>query len=340
MTRRFVEQALRVVVGFVSSLILLYIASLLALRMIGYEYAAVVSDSMNPMSARGDLVILQQHSELEVGDVVTFQRGDTRVMHRLVVELAAAKWKTKGDANAIVDPWKVSESEIEQVAVGRLVGFGWPLLIFQRGLVPSEVNAMWSGQAKIASAVSSKIFGSTYTSWSRSGAGASSTVYSFGDLTLSGTGEKKLLSRYVLPNTSRLYMNARLSNISVGAEFFGIVFNGCPTADGGINCGWYAQLDATGARLRLITANHQLSGVLASCTYSSGPVVITNINKYIIQRNSNAIYLSVNGHPCFVTKNLQQLLVQNNLVAPTGSSTGFWIRGSTTLRSDRTNVYQ
>jgi signal peptidase I len=339
MARRIVEQALRVLIGFVCSLILLYIASLLALRMIGYEYAAVVSDSMNPMSARGDLVILQQHSGLEVGDVVTFQRGDTRVMHRLVSKVSAAKWKTKGDANAVVDPWKILESEIEQVAVGRLVGFGWPLLIFQRGAVPTELNAMWSGQAKIASAVSSKIFGSTYTSWSRSGEGAAATVYSFGNLTLSGTGEKKLLSRYVLPDTSRLYMNARLSTISVGADFFGVVFNGCPTADGGINCGWYVQLDATGARLRLITSNHQLSGVLANCTYSSGAVVITNINKYIIQRNSNAIYLSVNGQPCYLTRDLQQLLVQNNLVAPTGSSTGFWIRGSTTLRSERTNVY-
>lgn len=338
--RRFVEQALRVVFGFVCSLILLYIASLLALRMIGYDYAAVLSDSMNPMTARGDLVILENRSRFEVGDVVTFKRGDTHVMHRLVVEMASAEWKTKGDANAIPDPWKVPESDIEKVATGRLIGFGWPLLIFQNGFGLAKVNAMWSGEAKISAAVSSKIYGATYTAWTRSGAGAASTVYSFGDLTLSGTGEKKLLSRYVLPNTSRLYMNARLSNISVGAEFFGIVFNGCPTADGGINCGWYAQLDATGARLRLITANHQISGVLASCTYSSGPVVITNINKYIIQRNSNVIYLSVNGRPCYLTKDLQALLAVNNLVAPTGSSTGFWIRGSTTLRSDRTNVYQ
>jgi signal peptidase I len=340
MIKRFVEQTLRVLVGFVFSLALLYIASLLALWMLGYEYAAVVSNSMSPMTSRGDLVILEKRSRIQVGDVVTFNRGGTQVLHRLFEEVDDDFWKTKGDANVTPDPWKISTADVELVAAGRIRGFGWPLLFVRNDLVARSVETAWIGSNQTSAAVSSKIYGSTYTSWSKYGANNVSSVYSFGNITLGGTGERLLVSRYVLPNSSRLYMNSRLTNTSAGADFFGVVFNGCIATDGSINCGWYVQIDATTAKLRTITGTHQTSEVLATCSHSSSPVVITVINKYIIQKNASSIYLTVNGRPCLLSTNLQQLLLNNGLVAPTGTTTGFWMRGNTGVRSDRTNVYQ
>ncbi|HEV2123225.1 MAG TPA: signal peptidase I [Chloroflexota bacterium] len=98
------------------------IATVLALsvgpRFFAYETFIVRSGSMEPAIRTGSIVVVQPVPPLSirVGDVITYRRPedpDTTITHR-VVEVrppagpaAAPVFRTKGDANASVDPWEV-----------------------------------------------------------------------------------------------------------------------------------------------------------------------------------------------------------------------------------------
>ena len=91
-------------------------------RFFAYETFIVRSGSMEPAIRTGSLVIVQpvQPMQIVVGDVLTYRRPedpDNTITHR-VVEVRAASgaagspgaapvFRTKGDANAVVDPWEV-----------------------------------------------------------------------------------------------------------------------------------------------------------------------------------------------------------------------------------------
>jgi signal peptidase I len=94
-------------------------------RFFAYETFIVRSGSMEPAIRTGSLVVVQpiQPPRIAVGDVITYRRPedpDNSITHR-VVEVrpasgvaggagaltAAPVFRTKGDANAVVDPWEV-----------------------------------------------------------------------------------------------------------------------------------------------------------------------------------------------------------------------------------------
>jgi signal peptidase len=80
--------------------------------LLGYERYVIVSGSMSGTYDRGSLVFdeVVPVAELRAGDVITYRpppgSGPTGlVTHRIVAIGADGRFRTKGDANPVVDPW-------------------------------------------------------------------------------------------------------------------------------------------------------------------------------------------------------------------------------------------
>ena len=108
--------------GLVLGLTALAVGTILALtigpRFLPYQTYVVVSGSMAPTIPVGAIIVLRpaRAEQLQVGDIITFQRPDRPgelVTHRIVGVAEGAGERglvTKGDANAVPDPWPVAAS--------------------------------------------------------------------------------------------------------------------------------------------------------------------------------------------------------------------------------------
>lgn len=100
------------------SVVILLAAALVGVRLFGVEIYTVLSGSMEPVYKTGSViyVIGADRDTLQVGDVITYRMsGDVIATHRIVevTEQEGEYWyRTKGDANEIVDGKPVSESQI------------------------------------------------------------------------------------------------------------------------------------------------------------------------------------------------------------------------------------
>ena len=68
----------------------------------GFGLSVVQSGSMEPTFEVGDLIIVTQSDDYEVGDIVVFQDGRSLVVHR-IVEIDGEQIITQGDANNTSD---------------------------------------------------------------------------------------------------------------------------------------------------------------------------------------------------------------------------------------------
>lgn len=82
----------------------------------GYSAALVVSGSMEPAIKVNDLVVNHKEEIYRIGDVITFQKGENLVTHR-IVDRTEEGFVTRGDKNNSNDKKAVSENNI----VGKVV---------------------------------------------------------------------------------------------------------------------------------------------------------------------------------------------------------------------------
>lgn len=68
----------------------------------GYGAAVVLSGSMNPYLSVDDLIVVQENTNYEIGDVVVYQYKDILIVHRIVA-IDDKFITTKGDANTTAD---------------------------------------------------------------------------------------------------------------------------------------------------------------------------------------------------------------------------------------------
>jgi signal peptidase len=77
---------------------------------------SIASGSMQPDYSVGDMVIVSDKTDdINVGDVIQFNRDNHTVIHRVTAVLendGKICYTTKGDANNAEDSWKVNEEEI------------------------------------------------------------------------------------------------------------------------------------------------------------------------------------------------------------------------------------
>lgn len=146
-------------------LVLLTLAGVayLAPGVLGYERYVITGGSMSGTFEKGSLVLERSVpvGQLHVGDVITYlppaSSGVTTLVTHRIVEIGASPTgqrvlRTKGDANADVDPWHFSltapTQPVVQVAVPRV---GWALIaLADRQLrmvivgVPAALVALYS----------------------------------------------------------------------------------------------------------------------------------------------------------------------------------------------------
>lgn len=84
-------------------------------KLLGYQVYDVVSGSMNPAIPVHSIVFVQEAApeDIQPGEVVAYQSGDSVVIHRLVENhVVEGELVTKGDANAEPDPLKVGYASV------------------------------------------------------------------------------------------------------------------------------------------------------------------------------------------------------------------------------------
>lgn len=96
-----------------------------------YFAIVVVSNSMNPVFYRGDIVIVDQKikKDVPVGQMIAYKKDDTIVLHRIVnIEQKEARkvYYTQGDANDFIDPYDVEEDTIIGIIKLRIPYIGYP----------------------------------------------------------------------------------------------------------------------------------------------------------------------------------------------------------------------
>lgn len=83
----------------------------ITVRVADLRFQTVLSDSMQPTASAGDVAVTQAVpvAALRVGDVITFfPPGSSRpVMHR-ITSLSHGVMTTRGDANRVEDPWRLT----------------------------------------------------------------------------------------------------------------------------------------------------------------------------------------------------------------------------------------
>src|SRR5438105_11863444 len=113
--------------------------SFVAIRVLGLSTYIVTGGSMEPSIHKGSLVLVQptSPSQVNLGDVITFQQYGQTTTHRVITigrGSTGLLFKTKGDANTVADPEDKTFSA--QVGVVRLA-------VPAAGYAASQVQAYW-----------------------------------------------------------------------------------------------------------------------------------------------------------------------------------------------------
>lgn len=119
-------------------------------RLLGLQVYSVLSGSMEPELSVGSLVYARQAGgeSLQEGDIVVYQRGGSKVVHR-VVEIFRDQGQviTKGDANERTDAAPVDLRQIKGRVVGEIPLLGYPGIFLRTRAGRILLAALFSGAA-------------------------------------------------------------------------------------------------------------------------------------------------------------------------------------------------
>ena len=104
----------------ITSLLLVFFT----LGLFAYKPIAILSNSMNPIFKRGDVVIYKKEENIKPGDIIVFQYQNQIIVHRVLS--IHEYYVTKGDANNNVDYIKVKKEDIKGVYQFSLKYLGYP----------------------------------------------------------------------------------------------------------------------------------------------------------------------------------------------------------------------
>ena len=105
----------------------------------GYKPFIVLSGSMEPVFASGDLVLVKEISpdSLKEGDIIAFREGNAVVTHRIMTitaEDGVRQYITKGDNNNVEDRIAVTDDKIEGKYLLNVDGLGNAAMFMQTPL--------------------------------------------------------------------------------------------------------------------------------------------------------------------------------------------------------------
>lgn len=106
----------------------------------GYKAYKITTDSMTPSINAGDVIIVKkvQEEKLQVGDVITFQKQDKVITHRITnIEEQDGKkvYTTKGDNNNLEDNETIEYANIEGKNVLTIPKLGYIINMLENQIV-------------------------------------------------------------------------------------------------------------------------------------------------------------------------------------------------------------
>ena len=122
--------------GILVAAVVLIAASLVLLRVMGYQVFNVVSGSMEPTYSVGDLIYVKSvdPDAVQVGDPITFVLNENLVVatHRVIrVDAENRHFYTKGDANDQNDVGYITTSNVVGMVRYRIPYIGYPTLLLR-----------------------------------------------------------------------------------------------------------------------------------------------------------------------------------------------------------------
>ncbi len=103
--------------NLVMSIFITVALAVIAVYAFGLRLDVVLSDSMNPVFYKDDIVIVREFKEYKVNDIIEFQVSEVSkpVTHRIVEKNgtgATATYRTKGDANQDSEAYTITHKQI------------------------------------------------------------------------------------------------------------------------------------------------------------------------------------------------------------------------------------
>ncbi len=303
--------------GFVTSVVL-YASCLIALRIMGFEYAVIVSNSMLPIAARGDLVLVTATNGLKPDDVILFRRGSTLILHRLVEQQSDGTWLTKGDANEGLDPWFVSPGDIVGEAAGVLRGFGTPLLLMSRNSAAAEFATSANASGSVGSGfwINPVMTYTTYSGLSNVSITGNSNVS-----TETSTTERRIFASTTYPGVNRIRFNGLMTRVDSTIPGMYLVARGCANTNNTMSCGIHLFLHSPTktAILKAYTANGSLVTTPWSCTHTKS---LTSTFVASLHLDADKLTVFVGGSVCMQVPNVSSVVTAAGGAALTGNRVG------------------
>ncbi|MEY4323673.1 MAG: hypothetical protein RL410_1454, partial [Actinomycetota bacterium] len=240
----------------------LYCSALLALRVMGFGFVAVESNSMAPTTSRGDLLLYVERVP-HAGDFVLFQHRGSNVVHRLVRQTATGEWITRGDANSTDDPWRARSRDIHGVVIGVIRGFGFPVLWRE------TAGARFTRSATVSSKASSSYWQQAAMTWTIYQNASSITTKSPNMVTFSSSTNRKIWNSAQIVGPVHAHFYGKLSFTDIAQGGFTIVINACTSNSDNSNCGLALTVNTNLKQLQLRTVSGDIFGkVLASAAFT------------------------------------------------------------------------
>lgn len=308
----------------------LYCAALISLRLCGFSYVSVASNSMAPVAVRGDLLLLSNRTP-QAGSFVMFEHRGMRVVHRLVKKTPTGEWITRGDANAHEDPWRVDPKDIQGVAVGVIRGFGVPMLLHPRA------DAKFTRRETAPASATSTYWQQAAMSWNVIQNSGAISYRSPNLVTFAQSGNRKIWSTSSFPGAVHAHFYGRLSSTDFVQGGFTIITHACSIVSDSPNCGLAFTVNTNLKQIQLRTvAGDIFSKVLASAPFS----VSFAANQHLaVYRSGNNVEVWLNGVSVIHIENLAQLMQANSANMPTGTICGLWLNGSNRVTDARVNFW-
>lgn len=133
-----IEKILDIVIDILLVVVVVCLVPILGSMVLGYTPTVVQSGSMEPLYYRGTAVFVKPCSfdDLEVEDIIVYQRGDEKIIHRVIsIDEENRTVITKGDNNQGADP-VVYEEQILDKAIFHIPYIGLVQTFFSSYKVP------------------------------------------------------------------------------------------------------------------------------------------------------------------------------------------------------------
>ncbi len=319
----------------VALVVTLYFVSLVGIRLAGFEFAVVLSNSMSPGIIRGDLVILKHadRSELKKDDVIQYKKGDRYILHR-IIEFEPDGIRLKGDANPGPDPALVQKNQVSAIAMGTLRGFGGPILWIQNLLDFNAVEAKFTSQQSQSSLLKSSIWIDPVAKWKQIAGGGTYTFTAPSSVSSSGSGNRTILLSKNKSSDQNFYTLFRLTNKDSSSATVYLNLEICLPASS-ITCGWAIAFNETGKFIAVQTYSASGSRETPIYTKSFSPNLLVE-SKIVCHISTSLLQVRINDIVVVNLVNPYVLAQSKGVTIPSGNYFGFSATNSNQYKSAKT----